>query len=103
MFLQWMGAARRIGGLALDVKFERVELMLWPSAAFNLASQEPSPFGPVDLPLVAALVTNVILYCVLGLLLWAGLNRSRIFFLPLVAIVALIWWRMWTLFNMGGA
>lgn len=93
--LTFMQLAQGYGATA-----QRVILCLWPSAIFLLASQSPTPLAGVQSPdfsLLVALAANLALYLTLGALLWAGLNRHRAWLAPPVVVVALLWWRMWTL------
>jgi hypothetical protein len=88
------------GHLVVEATAERVILCLWPSAIFLLASQSPTPLAGVlslDPLLLMSVAANVVLYAGLGTVLWAGLTRSRVLIVPLAVVLAVMWWRMWTL------
>jgi hypothetical protein len=77
--------------------FDYVQLMLWPTPMIMLPADEPgSPdlnsFGPFTL----ATLGNAAVYAVLAGLTWLGVKRSRWFLVLPVAVVAGLWYVVWS-------
>jgi len=80
--------------LNVHVVVEKLMLLLWPTSLMTLPAS-PDPGFETKLFLFS-LVANVIVYSVIGALVWLGLRRHVSFFavagLPLIAI----WWWLFT-------
>ena len=77
--------------------FDYVQLMLWPTPMIMLPADEPgSPdlnsFGPFTL----ATLGNAVLYAVLAGLTWPGVKRSRWILVLPAAVVAGLWYLVWS-------
>ncbi len=77
--------------------FDYVQLMFWPTPMIMLPADEPgSPdlnsFGPFTL----ATLGNAALYAVLACLTRLGIKRSRWFLVLPAAVVAGIWYVVWS-------
>lgn len=82
------------GYLNIHIIAEKLMLLLWPASLMTLPASSDPEFE-VKLFLLS-LAANVILYTVLGMLVWLGLRKHVGFFaiagIPLVAI----WWWLLT-------
>lgn len=80
--------------LNVEIAVERLMLLLWPTSLMTLPAS-PDPSFETKLFLFS-LVANVIVYGVVGALIWLGLRRHVVFFavagLPLIAL----WWWLFT-------
>lgn len=80
--------------LNVHIVVERLMLLLWPTSLMTLPAS-PDPSFETKLFLFS-LVANVIVYSIIGALVWLGLRRHVVFFtvagLPLIAI----WWWLFT-------
>ncbi len=80
--------------LNVHVVVEKLMLLLWPTSLMTLPTS-PEPSFETKLFLIS-LVANVIVYSVIGALVWLGMRKHVVFFaiagLPLIAI----WWWLLT-------
>ena len=96
--LAWYATYATVDHRRLDVLFAMhfdVALMaLWPSAVLLMAD----PLGEhLDVHAMAVL-GNVLLYAIVGALAWMGLHRSRWILATPVAILAAVWWWVFSTF-----
>ena len=94
----WYAAYATVDHRRLDVLFAMhfdVALMaLWPSSVLLMAD----PLGEhVDVQAMAVL-GNVLLYAIVGALTWIGFHRSRWILATPVAILAAVWWWVFSTF-----
>jgi hypothetical protein len=77
--------------------FDYVQLMFWPTPMVMLPADEP---GSPDLnsfgPFTIATLGNAVLYAVLAGLAWLGVKRSRWLLVLPAAVVAGIWYVVWS-------
>jgi hypothetical protein len=67
----------------------KATLLLFPPSIGTMAISGASYWSSDHFALIGA---NGILYAIVGILVWLGLKRHRVFFVPVIAIlVALIW------------
>jgi len=83
--INWVTSVPRADGLLL---------MLWPSSILLLG--DPNDTSMV-IPIVSVAL-NVVLYGILGGLLWLGLKRSKVVLAATVAAVSLGWYGLLTLY-----
>jgi hypothetical protein len=75
--------------LRADIIVMPIQLMLWPSCIFMIGTQGFAAFG-------AAAMLNVMLYVLVGYLVWLGLARHLVLYLVFLGIAGL-WVRMLTI------
>src|SRR6266404_1973830 len=77
--------------------FDYVQLMFWPTPMIMLPADEP---GSPDLnsfgPFTVATLGNAALYALLAGLTWLGVRRSRWFLVLPAAVVAGLWYLVWS-------
>jgi hypothetical protein len=82
--------------LSFEIALERLTLMVWPSSWALLAGagSGSDAFGLKLLALAATI--NIVVYMMLGALLWYGLKRSHAALSIPIALVGVLW--VWALF-----
>lgn len=79
--------------LSLEIALEKITLVIWPS---SLALTAGAGFGNTSMStklFVLAMILNVILYSVVGVLVWYGLRKHHVLLLlPVFGIGALWIW-----------
>ena len=91
----WWLAYYVVGGASPDFRsylfnvpgLDTLLLLLWPTSILLLGDPTDSNLGL----LLLAAIGNVLLYGILGLLLWLGIYRSRAILLAPVLLIAGIW------------
>jgi hypothetical protein len=87
-----------MSGRAWTEKLLNAPLMAWPSSIVMMATAGVDPLGGPALAVFAAsTLVNVVLYAVVGWLIWIGLFRSRVVLLLTLAGVAALWIRLLSL------
>lgn len=85
----------KISNLGIHGIVEKLMLMLWPTSLMTLPTSDVSGFEAKLL--LISLVANMVVYFVLGGIIWLGL-RKHIGFLVLAGLMmSIIWWRLLTL------
>ncbi len=77
--------------IGMHIIIERIMIILWPTSLITLpSSQEPQ----IELKLfLFSLAANVVLYSVIGALIWIGLRKHVTFLLiPGISLLAMWWW-----------
>ena len=93
--LLWAVTDASVRNIRVHVFMQNVTLMLWPSWILTLPGDSTKELA-LGL-FVISLVVNVLLYAVLGLMLWLGLNK-HVAFLGVAGVAVLaLWWRILTL------
>lgn len=84
-------AAGLLGSLRFsDIWFMGIAMPLWPSSIFLMATASMSVTQA--LPIIAASIgVNMVLYCILGTLIWLGWSR-RLYVFKLIAVAAGVIW-----------
>lgn len=81
--------------LAVGRVMEIVQLLIWPSSIFMIATA-----GSKDIDygmLALSIITNIAFYAVIGFLIWWGLNKQRWVIYLAMGLIALIWYKLFTL------
>ena len=76
----------------LGGKLELLQLLVWPSSIFMMATAATP--GVDWTMLMLAVVVNVVLYAAIGGVVWWGIYRQRWVLFPLGALVLLGWYRL---------
>lgn len=69
--------------IGLIIKIQDVMIVLWPASILLMAES--------NLWAVVSILMNIILYGILGILIWLGIYRKkRLFLIPLASLIVLI-------------
>ncbi len=80
--------------LKAGIIVEKIMLMLWPTSLMALpASDEP---GFETKLFLISLAANVVLYALMGFLIWLGLRKNVGFFVIPVLLLPMMWWWLLT-------
>lgn len=74
--------------------FDVALMVLWPSSVLLTAD----PLGEHADVQAMAVLGNVLLYAIVGALAWMGLHRSRWILATPVAVLAAVWWWVFSTF-----
>jgi hypothetical protein len=91
----WTVMDAAVRNIRVHVILQNVTLMLWPS--WILALPGDSTRELASGLFVISLAVNVLLYAVLGLILWLGLNKHLAFMGAAGLAMLALWWRILTL------
>lgn len=81
--------------MSIGGKLETVQLLIWPTSIFMMATASNKG---IDFKMLAiAIAANILLYALIGFLIWWGLNRQRWVFFVVCAAILLGWYRLFTL------
>jgi hypothetical protein len=73
-------------------RFDIVQLLLWPSSIFMLAT---AGHEGIDYEMLAiSIVANVALYALLGFLVWWGVYKQRWVLYVVAGVIALGWYKL---------
>jgi len=106
-FLQWFALSGAVVPMVLELMWwlinkssswslnakiclQKITLVLWPTSYGMLAATSDRVLA-IKLFLLTTL-GNVVLYTVLGMLLWYGLAKQRVFLVVPIALLSVIWW-----------
>jgi hypothetical protein len=80
--------------LNAHIVIQNLMFFVWPSSILILPSgSEPQLFWGL---FSVSVIVNVILYTVIGTLIWFSLSKSYLFLFLVIAILGPIWWRLLT-------
>jgi hypothetical protein len=77
----------------------KVQLILWPSSVMMMPATDPNNPQLYWTAFTLSVAANVLLYVVLGILVWLGVTRNRWYLLPAIAGLAVLWWRLLSTFR----
>lgn len=81
--------------ISLGYWLVKLQLLIWPSSIFMMAE---TGHRSNDLKLFGfSLTANVLLYAIVGLLIWWGLNKHCWILAVVAVLVVLGWWKLLTL------
>lgn len=83
--------------LAIGAKLEIVQVLMWPSSIFMMAT---TGHDGIDYGMLALSITiNIVLYASIGFLIWWGINKQRWAIYCALGLVLLIWYKLFTWFR----
>jgi len=81
--------------ISIGGKLEILQLLTWPSSLFMIAT---AGHEGIDYQMLAiAIVANVLLYALIGFLLWWGINRQRWLLYAVIGTILVGWYKLLTL------
>ena len=81
--------------LSANLVLQKITVIIWPSSVVLLAATSDQSMA--NKLFVISLLVNVVLYMLVGALVWLGLNKHFSFFALLALGLAAIWWRLLSL------
>ena len=80
------------GNYRLQMFFQKIMLMFWPTSILSLPASDVPGF---ELTLfILAVISNILIYLMLGALIWLGVKTNLMFLGLAGIIISVIWWRL---------
>lgn len=80
----------------LTFKLETIQTLIWPSSFFLMATEGQTLQATIQVILLSVAV-NVLLYTLIGALIWYGINKRLWVLFILAGLVALGWYELLSL------
>jgi hypothetical protein len=88
--LWWVTNRSQALSLEARIALEKVTLVLWPTS-FGMFAATSDRTLAISL-LVLTTVGNVVLYSAIGVALWYGVARRKVYLIVPIAALSTIWW-----------
>ena len=94
----WWGLikAKLAPHLWLALKIETIQILFWPSSFFLMATENQGAGAALQTEVISIII-NVLLYALIGLLVWYGLKKQRWILYVTAGVVAIGWYKLLTL------
>lgn len=81
--------------LSANLVLQKITVIVWPSSVVMLAATSDQGMA-IKLFMISMLI-NTILYILVGVLVWLGINKHFSYFALLAFGLGVVWWRLLTL------
>jgi len=74
-------------------RLDTITLLFWPSSFFLMATENQTTTTVLQI-MAASIAVNILLYSLIGLLMWYGINKQRWVLYATVGVIAIGWYKL---------